>query len=119
MDFKTVKVIDLSEFGTEGTIEMTRPPWTKRREIEAKVARMTPRNPDASPNIINADLASAGMLQIMAYVSKAPFDPNDPESLGKFMDDLDYKNGRAEELWNRMLEIYAEISSGAGSPLQG
>lgn len=119
MDYTTREVIDLREYGMEGTIEMGLPKFTTEKRFQSKLLAITPRDKDGRPMVEMADLVVSEVLQILMYVRKAPFTP-DMDPFYDFLDRVDgIELGNAEKLYNRMARAADTIAKGEDSPLAG
>lgn len=116
-DYKSRVMIDLSEFGSEGIVEMGMPLFTARLEKSICLESRIPRDAEGRPDRKAANMTEIGLIEVLSYVRKAPFERT-PEAFGEFMDKLDEDQGTADELWTRIQDAYSKLSKGEVSPLQ-
>ena len=110
-------VIELSEYGMDGEITLEPLNFRRRRQLENNIGKAVHYRNGRMDVVESQDLGDLTVYKVMAYITSAPFGYGRIDGFYSFMDRVDQKCGKAEELFQRLQEEVKNLEKG-GSPLE-
>ena len=120
MEIRPKTVVNLSEYGMEGTITLE--PLTFRREIELKnnignCMHYTKVSDGDEVQVDGQNIGDMTVYNILAYITEAPFKIGSKESFMNFMDRCDRtEEGLGRRIFERLQDESKRIKNGELSP---
>lgn len=109
-------VIELNEYGIDGEITLEPLNFRRRRQFENNIGKAVHYRNGRMDVVESQDLGDLTVYKVMAYITSAPFGYGRIDGFYSFMDRVDQKSGKAEELFQRLQDEVKKLEE-MGSPL--